>query len=145
MNVTIRQLTSVTAEVVTAVNRLLPQLSQRALPADAGRLEKLIAHEDVFVLLAFADQAIAGMIQIASYPRAEGPAVWVDTLVVDEAYRGHGIAALLLNETLEIAKTQGWSEVKLTSRPERLAANKLYEKTGFERHHTNLWRYIFID
>ena len=48
----------------------------------------------------------------------------------------------LLNErALEIAADAGAKTVDLTSRPTREAANRLYQRIGFEQRDTNVYRY----
>jgi hypothetical protein len=39
------------------------------------------------------------------------------------------------------AKRQGATTVDLTSRPSRKAAERLYQRLGFEQRHTNVYRY----
>jgi ribosomal protein S18 acetylase RimI-like enzyme len=39
------------------------------------------------------------------------------------------------------AKRQGATTVDLTSRPSREAANRLYQRLGFEHRETNVYRY----
>jgi ribosomal protein S18 acetylase RimI-like enzyme len=40
-----------------------------------------------------------------------------------------------------VAKEAGAKTVDLTSRPSREAANRLYQRVGFERRDTNVYRY----
>jgi ribosomal protein S18 acetylase RimI-like enzyme len=61
--------------------------------------------------------------------------------VVDEAARGRGIGEALTRAALEHAAQLGVKTVDLTSRPSREAANRLYQKIGFVRRETNLYRY----
>jgi ribosomal protein S18 acetylase RimI-like enzyme len=42
---------------------------------------------------------------------------------------------------VERARELGAATVDLTSRPSREAANRLYERAGFVRRETNVWRY----
>ena len=44
---------------------------------------------------------------------------------------------------LEEARRRGAKDVNLTSRPSREVANRLYERLGFHRRDTNLYRYDF--
>ena len=60
--------------------------------------------------------------------------------VVDEAARGLGVGEALTRLALETARTFGARTVELTSRPSREAANRLYQRIGFERRETNLYR-----
>jgi ribosomal protein S18 acetylase RimI-like enzyme len=48
---------------------------------------------------------------------------------------------MLNRHALEIAKARGAKTVDLTSRPSRVAANKLYQKLGFVLRDTNVYRF----
>jgi len=62
-------------------------------------------------------------------------------VVVDEAARGQGVAAALVEAALERAAAQRARTVDLTSRPDREAANRLYLRMGFEARATNVYRH----
>jgi ribosomal protein S18 acetylase RimI-like enzyme len=62
-------------------------------------------------------------------------------VVVDEAVRGQGVGAALTEEALRLAEAEGARTVDLTSRPDRVAANRLYEHLGFKRRGTSVFRY----
>ena len=42
---------------------------------------------------------------------------------------------------VEEARRRGAKDVSLTSRPSREAANRLYQRLGFQPYETNLYRY----
>jgi ribosomal protein S18 acetylase RimI-like enzyme len=65
----------------------------------------------------------------------------IEDVVVDQAGRGRGVGEALTQSALELAAKHGAKTVDLTSRPSREAANRLYERVGFERRETNMWRY----
>ena len=64
----------------------------------------------------------------------------IEDVVVDESHRGQGIAAALTRYALDRAKRMGARTVDLTSRPSREAANRLYQKLGFQQRETNVYR-----
>ena len=64
----------------------------------------------------------------------------IEDVVVDEKYRGRGIATKLVNYAIEKAKNNGVISLDLTSRPERENASKLYLKLGFKKRNTNVYR-----
>ena len=66
---------------------------------------------------------------------------WIEDVVVDEAARGQGVGEALNRAALERAATAGARTVDLTSRPSREAANRLYQRLGFEPRETNVYRY----
>jgi ribosomal protein S18 acetylase RimI-like enzyme len=59
---------------------------------------------------------------------------------VDESARGAGVGESLVIEALQRASAAGVKSVDLTSRPSRDAANRLYQRLGFEARTTNVYR-----
>jgi len=51
------------------------------------------------------------------------------------------VGAALNEAALEHARALGAKTVDLTSRPSREAANRLYQRLGFEPRETNVYRY----
>lgn len=73
-------------------------------------------------------------------PLLTGCVGWIESVVVSEGYRGQGIGGELVARLISKAKELGLEMVDLTSNPARIAANALYEKLGFERYDTNVYR-----
>ena len=55
----------------------------------------------------------------------------VEDVIIDPAYRGRGLAFVLLKEVLRIAKEKKLSRVELNTLSENYPARRLYEKLGF--------------
>jgi ribosomal protein S18 acetylase RimI-like enzyme len=51
------------------------------------------------------------------------------------------VGDLLNRFALDLARSKGAKTVDLTSRPSREAANRLYQRIGFEARETNVYRY----
>lgn len=64
----------------------------------------------------------------------------IEDVVVDEKYRGRGIAKEMLWRIIRKAKIIGLSHIDLTSGLDRVAANQLYTVLGFQRRETNVYR-----
>ena len=62
-------------------------------------------------------------------------------VVVDEAGRGKGVGGALTRAMVDRADELGCTTVDLTSRPSREAANRLYQREGFEVRDTNVYRF----
>jgi ribosomal protein S18 acetylase RimI-like enzyme len=62
-------------------------------------------------------------------------------VVVDESARGRGVGEALTLRAIDMAGEENAKTVDLTSRPSREAANRLYQRLGFERRDTNVYRY----
>ena len=61
------------------------------------------------------------------------PGEWyIDTVVVDPAYRGHGIGTRLLNFAEKVVKNNGGGKLSLNVETEKEAAIRLYNRLGFE-------------
>ena len=69
-----------------------------------------------------------------------GVHAWIEDVVVDESARGQGMGEALTRAGIELAREKGARAVELTSRPAREAANRLYQRLGFKRRETNLYR-----
>ncbi|HEX8803642.1 MAG TPA: GNAT family N-acetyltransferase, partial [Acidimicrobiales bacterium] len=64
-----------------------------------------------------------------------------DVVVDEQAGRGRGVGTALTEAMLDRARERGCVTVELTSRPSRQAANRLYQRMGFTRRETNVYRY----
>jgi ribosomal protein S18 acetylase RimI-like enzyme len=65
-------------------------------------------------------------------------------LFVDPSQRGKGVAKYLMNELMEVAKTDGATKVGLQVDVENSAALALYKSMGFRAHHSYIYRVLPI-
>jgi ribosomal protein S18 acetylase RimI-like enzyme len=128
-------------ELVDAFSRLLPQLSSTAKPLDHEAIDRMATCDANTVLVARTPDAIVGTLTLVLLPLPSGLRARVEDVVVDSAARGHGVAGLLTQEALRIAQEAGARTVDLSSRPDRAAANRLYERLGFQARQSTLYRY----
>jgi ribosomal protein S18 acetylase RimI-like enzyme len=140
VGVDIEVVRSVTDELVEAFGRLLPQLSGSAPVLDAGALERLIGWPGTHLLVARADGRIMGTLTLVTFPIPTGLRAWIEDVVVDGEARGRGAGAALTTEAVRIARAAGARTVDLTSRPSRAAANRLYERLGFQVRDSKVFR-----
>ena len=134
-------LEKITGEVVEAFGRLLPQLSRSAPPLGQAELEAIVGCPADTLLVARSEGVITGTLTLVMFPLPTGMRAWIEDVVVDEAARGQGIGEALTHEALRIARDAGARTVDLTSRPERAAAGRLYERLGFAIRESRLYRY----
>jgi ribosomal protein S18 acetylase RimI-like enzyme len=87
------------------------------------------------------DGRIAGALTLATFPIPTGVRAWIEDVVVDSAARGHGVGEALNQAAIAEARARGAVTVDLTSRPSREAANRLYQRIGFVRRDTNVYRF----
>lgn len=130
-------------DLVAAFARLIPQLSSSSPPPGRDRLGAIVGSSDTVLFIARVDGRIIGSLTLAFYRIPTGLKAWIEDVVVDEAGRGRGVGRLLSEAALVEARRRGSKDVSLTSRPSREAANRLYQRLGFEARETNLYRFRF--
>jgi len=130
-----------TPELAGAIATLLPQLSSSAPPFTEANLATLLASPGTTLLVARVDGVVAGMLTLVMFRIPTGLRAMIEDVVVDERQRGRGVAAALTLAALERARAAGARTVDLTSRPSRVAANRLYVKLGFTQRETNAYRF----
>ena len=142
MSVTIEVASEVGDDIVEAFARLIPQLSKSSPAPTKAELQAIASHEACFLLVAREDGGtILGSLTLVVFPIPTAVRAWIEDVVVDDAARGKGVGELLNRRALEISAEHGAKTVDLTSRPSREAANRLYQRIGFEPRDTNVYRY----
>ncbi|WP_327701019.1 GNAT family N-acetyltransferase [Streptomyces decoyicus] len=131
-----------THEMADAFHRLLPQLSSTAAPLDREAVDRLVKCEASTLLVARVGGGIVGTLTLLLFLLPSGLRARVEDVVVDTAARGQGVAATLTRHALRLAREAGARTVDLTSRPDRAAANRLYERLGFEPRKSTLYRFF---
>jgi ribosomal protein S18 acetylase RimI-like enzyme len=131
-------------ELVAAFGRLVPQLSPSAAVPTPDLIREIVEAQASTVLVArdLRDQVrIVGMLTLIVFRIPTGVRAWIEDVVVDETARGRGVGEALSQEAVRRALALGARTVELTSRPSREAANRLYQRLGFVRRDSNLYRY----
>ncbi len=141
VTVTLEIATRVDDELVQAFAHLIPQLSKSSPPPTAAELQAMVDAPASDVLLARLDGAIVGTLTLVTFRIPTGMRAWIEDVVVDDSARGHGVGDQLNRFALDIAREKGCKTVDLTSRPSREAANRLYQRIGFEPRTTNVYRF----
>lgn len=141
MTTTIEIATEVSDELVEAFARLIPQLSKSSPPPTAAELEEMVRSDASDVLVARVDGRIAGTLTLVTFRIPTGVRAWIEDVVVDDSARGHGVGDGLNRFALDLARQKGAKTVDLTSRPSREAANRLYQRIGFQPRETNVYRF----
>lgn len=141
MGIQIEIASTVTDELVSAFERLIPQLSSSSPPPTREHLEHIVGSDSCSLLIARDGQQIVGSLTLVVFPIPTGARAWIEDVVVDSTARGKGVGEALNREALRIAMERGAVTVDLTSRPSREAANRLYQRIGFEKRDTNVYRF----
>ncbi len=142
----ISRVTKIDDHLAKTIKDLFPQLTTFRKPPEKEDLKEIIATDSTILLILTKDKAgleIIGTLSIAFYKTPSGHHAWVEDVIVDKQFRGKGLGKALMNKALELARERKAYSVNLTSMPERLAANKLYQKLGFKKNKTNLYKYTF--
>src|SRR4029453_16859930 len=135
MSIEVDAVRQVTDELVEACRRLLPQLSSAAAALDADELARIVDHQANTLLVA-RDQGA-----LVTFPLPSGLRGRIEDVVVDQEARGHGVGTALTMAAIDLARQQGARNVDLTSRASRVAANRLYQRLGFQLRDSNVYRY----
>ena len=106
-------------ELVSAFERLIPQLSQSSPPPSLAEVRELLESPTNTQFVARDDiGTIVGVSTLVVFRIPTALRAWIEDVVVDEAAGGQGIGTLLTEAMLEHARSLGCRTVDLTSRPE---------------------------
>lgn len=129
-------------ELTAALERLVPQLSSSNPPPSRDAVAAMLDHDAVTQFVARdGDGRIVGVATLAVFPIPTARRAWIEDVITDEAARGQGIGEAVTRAMIERARDLGCVTVDLTSRPSREAANRLYQRIGFQQRDTNVYRF----
>lgn len=137
--------TEVTDELREAMDRLVPQLSKSNPPPTDDALQELIDADASTLFMARDETGILGTLTLIMFRIPTGIRAWIEDVIVDESARGKGVGRIINEAALDHAFAHGAITVDLTSRPSRDAANRLYQRIGFVRRDTNVYRFSSPD
>jgi len=129
-------------DATAALEALVPQLSSSAPAPTADEVRAIVesAATVLFVARLGPGGPIVGSLTLAIFRIPTGLRAWIEDVVVDTSRRGLGIGSALVGAALARAGEEGCRNVDLTSRPGREDANRLYQRLGFSRRDTNVYR-----
>jgi ribosomal protein S18 acetylase RimI-like enzyme len=139
--VQVEEVTKVDDELVAAFARLVPQLSSSSPPPTERELAAIVTSRATALFVAREHGEIVGSLSLVLFRIPTGLRAWIEDFVVDESARGKGVGEALNRAAIDHALKAGAKTVDLTSRPSREAANRLYERLGFKKRETNVYRY----
>lgn len=144
-NIVIEQITTFSHETAEAISHLAKQIGKNYKPFTDNDLQEIVSSPQSFLFVArnVPTQQIVGMIMVFVFRIPYVKKAYMDDLIVDHEFRGKGIGKLLMKKAAEIAKEKGAAYADFTSRPQRIEGNSLYEKLGFKKRDTNVYRLIF--
>jgi ribosomal protein S18 acetylase RimI-like enzyme len=121
---------------------LLPQLNPNLPVPTMERLREIIGDPSVTLLFAWDQRDIVGTATVIVYTTPFWIKARIEDVVVDKASRGQGAGTALVNACLDVAREKGAQVAELQSRKSREAANRLYQRMGFELRDSNLYRIV---
>lgn len=130
----------ITPEILDAFKRLIPQLSGTLKAPSQADLEAVIKAEGNYLFMAEIDGEIVGTTTLLINVMVSGIKARIEDVIVDTASRGQGVAMQLMQVAIACAKECGVEKLDLTSGPHRQAAHRLYEKCGFVKRDTYVFR-----
>ncbi|KAF7731680.1 hypothetical protein EC973_008851 [Apophysomyces ossiformis] len=139
MMVQVQLLTTPDDDSVAQITKLVKELSSAA--NDEYTRDAIESASNQILIARADDGKIVGTATMVMVPCLSGRRVHIEDVVVTKDYQKQGIATMLLKEAVERAKKEGARTIDMTSRPEREAANALYNKLGFIQRDTNVYRY----
>lgn len=136
----VSELTSADASPSAAeqVSRLMTLLAGAPRAIAPAELQAVIEANHLFAAL---DQGeIVGLVCLVPMRLPQGTRLWIESVILDPAYRGSGAGRRLMEAALARAKEYGDVPVSLTSNPTRTIAHRLFEQLGFKRAETSIFR-----
>ena len=127
-------------EIAKQVNALLKQLSENSKNITLATLRTIAKSGATELWLLEYKKTIIGMATLVLVTIPTVTFARIEDVVVDGQYRGKGLGEKISKKLILRARARGAVFIDLTSRPERVAANKLYQKLGFEKRNTNVYR-----
>lgn len=138
----ISQLKVVTQNDYEDFTALIPQLSSSAKIPSMAQMQEIADNDTLLVARdSEAGERIVGSLTLVTFRIPTGVRSWIEDVVVETNNRGKGIGELLTRAAMDKARELGAKTVDLTSRPSREAANRLYQRVGFNLRQTNLYRF----
>jgi len=132
-------LKKVTKETMRDINGLVKQLRRKGdvMSGSPKDLRDIVASKNAVLIVAQDGTRVAGMGTLYIQQKIGKRTAHIEDVVVDEAYRGQGLGKKIVQALIAAAKARRVGTIHLTSRPEREAANALYQKLGFTLKKTN--------
>lgn len=134
------ELTTYLEEYVKGLDALMRELSDVA-EVTGERVRMVIDTPNMHQYAVFdEDGLMVGCATLCVCHTPEKVIGFVEAVVVAAECRGHHLGRRLMERVLSDAKGFGVQEIHLTSRPQRVAANGLYQALGFDKKETNVYQ-----
>ena len=139
----IAELNTITDAQVQEVIGLMGELDP-SISVTVEMVRRTVEADNTHFFAVVDGEHIIGCASLCVFDSPTGRKASVEDVVVASAYRGQQIGKQLMHHVIEYAKTLAPISLQLTSRPERVEANKLYQSLGFQKRETNAYRLEII-
>ena len=140
----IKEVSSLSKKTISVIDQFLTILFEKNRSISKQTLDEFVSSENSHLFFAFdTDENCMGMITVGIYVSTSGKKSWIEDVVVGKEYRGRGIGRKLTEHAIDFSKKKGVELLMLTSKPRRIAANKIYSGLQFERKETNVYKMEF--
>lgn len=130
----------ISAKHTANISNLLSILKDREIKLTTERIKKLKGSPSLEIHLLEVGGEIIGFGSLHYLESWTDKAAHVDDVVVHPKCQGKGYGTKIMKHLIKRARGQKLHFLELTSRPSRVAANKLYNKLNFESRKTNVYR-----
>lgn len=130
----------INSKILESIKRLIPQLTPTDTDISIESLSELINCGESELIIAWDKDEVVGALSLVVFTIPTGKKAFIEDVVVDESYRGHGLGEKMVRKAIDLAKEKNVKRIELSSRPSRIPANKLYQKMGFKIRETNFYR-----
>ncbi|MEN8192764.1 MAG: GNAT family N-acetyltransferase [Bacteroidota bacterium] len=143
-DIVIKEITEFSELFYIDAKELLSQLTSAEINFSTSDFERIVSSENSIFFAAFNKEVkdkIVGILILVIVDIPTGMLARIEDVVVDSNVRGKGIGEKIILVAIQKAKELGIKKVDLTSNPKREAANRLYQRIGFQQRETNVYRY----
>ena len=133
------ELSAVTESQVLGVIGLMGELDP-TIPVTAEMVRQTVEAENTHFFAMMEGERVVGCASLCVFESPTGRKASIEDVVVQKAFRGRQLGKQLMQHVIDYAKSLAPINLQLTSRPERVAANALYQALGFQKRETNAYR-----
>ena len=133
------EIQTVTEEQAQEVIALMGELDP-TMPVTPEMVHRAVEAPGTHFFAVMEGARIVGCASLCVFDSPTGRKASIEDVVIQQAYRGQHLGKLLMQHVIDYARPMAPISLQLTSRPERVAANKLYQSLGFKKRETNAYR-----